>query len=737
MKGDVSGAEQTTFNDASWRQLDVPHDWSIEGPYDKANPTSRGGGYLPAGVGYYRKTFSLDDTYKGRKVSIEFDGVMANSDVWINGFHLGKRPYGYSSFAYDMTDHLNYEKGKTNVLTVKADNTEQPASRYYRGAGIYRHVRLVATNPVHFDHWSVFVTTPQVSAQKAIINVKSKVVNQSTSAGDYTIETTILDASGKTVKTISSKQKVAAGKTVDVSHNIEVTSPQLWSFDKPTLYKAVTKIRNTKAVVDEDAATFGIRNARFEAATGFWLNDKNIKLKGACLHHDGGAVGAAVPLGVWKRRLANLREAGVNAIRTAHNPVAPEFLDLCDQMGFAVMDENFDTWTAAKPNGERGYNLYFTEWWDKDTRDMVMRDRNHPSIVIYSVGNEIHDDLDSPEGFKKYKDQQDLIHQLDGTRPVTMALFRPGTSKVYNNGFAAKMDVVGQNYRENELVAAHEAHPDWKVIGTENGHPLSAWLPLRDNAYMAGQFLWAGYDYLGEAVWPNTTSGSGLFDRIGSWKAISLQRQSWWSDKPVVHIVRREENAGAGGWVANWTPSDFGTYDDARLQVYSNCDEVELFLNGKSLGVKPKPKDDSPRNWEVPFDKGSLKAIGKNNGKEVVSEELKSAGPPAKIILTTDQSSLTNNFDDVAFVTAKIVDANGITCSNEDTRIKFTIDGAGVIEALDNGNLSSHDMYKATEYAAYHGKCLALIKAKGSDGKITVKASAAGLSDGSVTIAVK
>jgi beta-galactosidase len=737
-KGDASGAEQTTFNDASWRQLDVPHDWSIEGPYDKNNPTSRGGGYLPAGIGWYRKSFTLDDSYKNKKVSIEFDGVMSNSDVWINGYHLGKRPYGYSSFSYDLTDHLNYGKGKTNEIAVKADNTEQPASRYYRGAGIYRHVRLVATDPVHFEHWGVFVTTPQISAQKATVNVKSKIANQSAAAGDYTIETTILDASGKTVKSAQSKQKIPAGKTADVSQDIEVANPQLWSFEHPNLYKAVTKIRNAKSIVDDDATTFGIRNARFEAATGFWLNDKNIKLKGVCLHHDGGAVGAAVPLGVWKRRLANLKEVGVNAIRTSHNPVAPEFLDLCDQMGFAIMDETFDTWEAKKPNGEMGYNLYFKEWWDKDTRDMVMRDRNHPSIVIYSVGNEIHDDLNSPEGFKKYKDQQDLIHGLDGTRPVTMALFRPGSSKVYENGFAATMDVVGQNYRENELVAAHEAHPDWKVIGTENGHLLNAWLPLRDKPYMAGQFLWTGYDYLGEANWPATTNGQGLFDRIGSWKAISLQRQSWWSDKPVVHIVRREENAGAGSFVANWTPTDFGTYDDARVQVYSNCDEVELLLNGKSLGVKSKPADDSPRNWDVPFDEGSLKAIGKNKGKEVATEELKTAGAPAKIILTTDQSSLTNNFDDVAFVTATIVDANGVPCPNEDTKIKFSIDGAGVIEALDNGNINSHDIYKATEYNAYRGKCLAIIKSKGNTGKATVTASAEGLGkSNAVEISIK
>ena len=638
---------------------------------------------------------------------------------------------------YDLTGHLNIGKGKTNVLAVRADNSIQPASRYYTGAGIYRHVKMIATNPVHLDQWSVFITTSQATSQKAVVNVKSKVVNQSSKSADVIVEISILDASGKTVKTAESKQTIAAGKDVDVSQDIEVANPQLWYFDKPVLYKAVTKIHLANSIVDDEINPFGIRTAKFEAATGFWLNDKNIKLKGVCLHHDGGAVGAAVPTGVWRRRLALLKQAGVNAIRTSHNPVAPEFLDLCDQMGFAVMDETFDTWTAKKPNGENGYNLYFTQWWDKDTRDMVLRDRNHPSIVIYSVGNEIHDDLNSPDGFKKYKDQQDLIHLYDGTRPVTMALFRPAVSHAYTSGLAQMMDVVGQNYRENELIAAHEAHPDWKVIGTENTHVLNMWLALRDKPYMAGQFLWTGFDYLGEENWPLTTNTQGLFDRIGTWKPTAYQRQSWWSDKPVVHIVRKDDNAGAGKWVDNWTPTDFGTYDDARIQIYSNCDDVELFLNGKSLGSKHKPADDSPRDWSVPFEKGSLKAVGKNNGKEVATEEYKTAGAPAKIVVSTDQSSLTNNWNDVAFVYATIVDANGVICPNEDSKIKFTIEGNGVVDAVDNGNTSSHDIYQASEYPAFNGRCLALVKTKATSGKIVVKASAANLQNGSATIDIK
>jgi beta-galactosidase len=423
-----------------------------------------------------------------------------------------------------------------------------------------------------------------------------------------------------------------------------------------------------------------------------------------------------------------LREAGVNAIRTAHNPVAPEFLDLCDRMGFLVMDETFDTWTAPKPGGEKGYNLYWSQWWDKDTRDMILRDRNHPSIIIYSVGNEIHDNLNDSTGFKKYKDQQDLIHSIDPSRPVTMALFRPNVSKVYSNGFIEKMDVVGQNYRENELIDIHNLKPTMITIGTENGHGREEWLALRDNPFIAGQFLWVGYDYLGEAFWPSISYNKGLFDRTGGWNTLGLQRQSWWGENPVVHIVRSYDNAGVGELVPNWTPNDFGTYDDARVQVYSNCDEVELFLNGKSLGSKVKPADDSPRAWSVTFEKGSLKAVAKNKGKEAATEELNTAGDPAKLILSVDKSKISRNWDDVVYVTAKVVDAKGIVCPNVDKLISYKVSENGTIIAVDNGNVQSHEAYNTNERSTFHGQTIAIIKSN------AVTASSPELASGSVMI---
>jgi beta-galactosidase len=737
LKADAKGAEAPAFKDAAWKKVAVPHDWSIEGPYDKAAPSGRGGGYLPSGASWYRKTFTLPAGEAGRRVRIEFDGVMANSEVWINGVSLGKRPYGYANFSYDLNKHLKFGKDAVNVIAVRADTSLQPASRYYTGAGIYRHVKLVSTAPVHFGAGGVFVTTPKAAAERATLRLQADVINESAGSGEFVLQTTIVDPAGKTVQRIETKQTVAAGQSATFDQGADLATPQRWSPATPALYRAVTVLRRDGAVLDQQTSTFGIREARFEADTGFWLNGVNMKIKGVCLHHDAGALGAAVPLDAWRRRFALLREAGVNAIRTSHNEVAAEFLDLADSMGFLVMDETFDTWNEAKHNGEQGYNLNFTQWWEADTRAMVVRDRNHPSIILYSVGNEIHDNLNNPAGFQKYKQQQDLVHQLDPTRPVTMALFRPALSKVYENGFVETMDIVGQNYRETELIAAHKAKPARRVIGTENGHTAAAWVAMRDNAFFAGQFLWVGFDYLGEADWPATTYDQGLFDRAGNWKARGLQRQSWWSEQPVVHIVRKNDNGGAGTWVNDWTPTDFDTYDDAKVEVYSNADEVELFLNGESLGVKKKPKTDNPRAWDVTFAKGKLRAVGRNGGKEVASEELVTAGPPARVVLASSRPALGANFDDAAFVTARVVDANGVTNPNAASTITFSMAGPGTLAAVDNGDNNSHASYQAHDCVASQGKCLAVVKANAVGGPITLKASVKGLPDATLNIATQ
>src|SRR5215469_3669118 len=531
LRGDAAGAERPDFDDSAWRKLDVPHDWSIEGPFDQTNPAGGAGAFLPAGIGWYRKHFTAPAAFLKMRGFVGFDGVMANSDVWINGFHVGKRPYGYVSFACELTEHIHWNNAD-NVLAVRVDNSGQPASRWFAGAGIYRHVRLVWQQAVHIERWSTFVTTPKVSAEQATVRVETTVVNQSDAARSVSVAVTVgpdpIRGEGQTIGPRSS------------AHIVREFSirPKLWDLDHPNLEQAVVDVSEGDVILDSETVPFGIREFHFDPATGFWLNGKNFKIKGVCLHHDGGAVGAAVPLDVWEHRLKRLKELGVNAIRCAHNPPAPEFLDLCDRLGFLVMDEMFDCWTVAK--NPYDYHLYFRDWSHQDTADAVRRDRNHPSIILYSAGNEIHDTPKADLAKEILKGLVEVFHANDPTRPVTQALFRPNVSHDYEDGLADMLDVVGQNYRENEILAAHEQKPSRKIIGTENQHGRQVWLALRDNPPYAGQFLWSGIDYLGESrFWPVVANPSGLLDRTGAIKPIGYQRQSWWSSEPMVHITRR------------------------------------------------------------------------------------------------------------------------------------------------------------------------------------------------------
>jgi len=758
LKADSPGAEQPQFDDSAWRKLDVPHDWSIAGPFSETNRTGGAGGFLPSGVGWYRKHFLLPDTFSNRCAFIEFDGVMANSDVWINGFHLGHRPYGYVSFSYELNGHLNF--GGDNVIAVRTDTSEQPASRWYSGAGIYQHVRLVVTDRVHIEHWGVFVSTPQVSATQATVHVQTTVTNQSDSERPIFVQVSLLDPDGKNAGSVASySQTLAAGKSSQVDQDIIVTNPQLWNLDKPALYHAQVAVEygmngpisytKTK-LLDNEATAFGIREFYFDADTGFWLNGKNFKIKGVCLHHDGGAFGAAVPLGVWEERLKTLKSLGVNAIRTAHNPPAPEFLDLCDRMGFLVMDEMFDCWTVAK--NPYDYHLYFNEWSKTDERDTIRRDRNHPSIILYSVGNEIHD---TPKAELAKGILQGLVavaHEADPTRPVTQALFRPNVSHDYDDGLADMLDVVGQNYRENEILAAHEQKPSRKIIGTENRHERTVWVALRDNAPYAGQFLWSGIDYLGESRrWPVVAAGSGLLDRSGAPKPMAFERQSWWSDQPMVFITRRIAPNAAGptdpGYepaqqdalrrppvlFPDWTPKN-STPHDENVEVYSNCKEVELFLNDKSLGSKALNADASPRIWKVACTPGTLKAVARNNGHVVATDELRTAGAPAKIVLTANRDQLPSDWNEVAFVRATVVDAHGVLVPSATNLITFKVSGPGVIAAVDNADNASHEPFPAGERHAFQGRCVAFVKASAPSGKIVLTASAPGLESGSITL---
>ena len=757
LQADAPGAETNNFDDATWQKLNLPHDWSIAGPFSETNKTGGAGAFLPSGVGWYRKHFSLPETDSGKSVSIEFDGVMANSDVWINGFHLGHRPNGYVSFSYELTGHLNF--GGDNVLAVRADTSAQPASRWYSGAGIYRHVRLVTTEPVHIVENGVFISTPQISAEQATVHVQTIVTNQSDSAIEIFAGVCLLDPDGKNLGvTPTVSETLAAKKSEQVDQDFIVKNPQLWNLNKPTLYRAMVTVLHGHSVplgetfnsiakpLDSETNSFGIRDAHFVADTGFWLNGKNFKIYGVCLHEDGGAFGAAIPLSVWETRLTTLKSLGVNAIRAAHNPPAPEFLDLCDRMGFLVMDEFFDCWTRGKNPAD--YHLFFSKWSHTDERDAILRDRNHPSVILYSVGNEI---LDTPQAEKAKKILTGLVavaHAADPTRPVTQALFRPNVSGDYTNGLADLLDVIGTNYRDNELLAAQRAQPGRKIIDTEQKHGRQSWLDLRDNPSLAGQFLWVGVDYLGEAgKWPRIGYAGGLLDRTGAVKPMAFERQSWWAGAPMVRIVRRvaandlmPSDPGYGGkelftqvQFPDWTPKDLSPHDE-NVEIYSNCKEVELFLNGQSLGVKNLNADARPRNWMVPFTPGILKAVARNDGKIVATDELRTAGKPAKIILSTETKTLAPGFDNVAIVRAKITDADGIEIPRAADLITFKISGPGVIACVDNGDNVSHELFQTDSRSAFQGECIAFVKTTAAAGEITLTATAAGLTGGSLSI---
>ncbi|HVF42274.1 MAG TPA: glycoside hydrolase family 2 TIM barrel-domain containing protein, partial [Pyrinomonadaceae bacterium] len=490
---------------------------------------------------------------------------------------------------------------------------------------------------------------------------------------------------------------------------------------------------------------FGIREFKFEPATGFWLNGRNFKLYGVCLHHDGSAFGAAVPLRVWERRLEVLRRFGANAIRTAHNPPAPEFLDLADRMGFIVMDETFDAWTVAKRPFD--YHLYFEEWSKTDTRDTVRRDRNHPSVVIYSTGNEIHDTPKPDLAKRVLGGLIEVFHREDPTRPVTQALFRPNVSKDYDNGLADMLDVVGQNYREKEILAAYQQKPTRKILGTENTHVREQWLALRDNPPYAGQFLWTGIDYLGESPgWPMVAENFGLLDRTATPRPRAFQRLSWWGTGPTVYAARRVAHAPASptdpGYgldrhpqvlFADWTPRDLAPHEE-EVEVYSNAEQVELFLNGRSLGSKARPSDDAPRNWRVRFEPGTLRAVGTKGGRVVATHELKTAGRPARVVLSADKPTLAHAWDDVVYVEATVVDANWIIVPNASDLITFKASGAGRVVAVDSGDNASHEPFQASQRRAHQGRCFALLKADKPRGRLNVTATAAGLAAGTVSV---
>jgi beta-galactosidase len=749
-QGEVDGASEATFDASEWERVNTPHDWAIAGPFREDAPARGDGGFLPTGVAWYRKAFVAPESLRGRRVVVEFDGVMANSRVYLNGELLGERPNGYVSFQYDLTPYLRYGDAEPNTLAVRTDTSEQVASRWYTGSGIYRHVRLIETDPLHVAHNGIGVSTPEVNAERAVVASTVTVRNDGDAARNYQVRAECVDPSGTVVGAATASAQATAGGKSDTRLTFDLASPQLWDFDTPQLYTLQVSIESDDRRIDQVAVPFGVRTAEFRPDTGFWLNGRNHKLRGVCLHHDGGAVGAAVPLALWRDRLEKLKALGVNAIRTSHNPVAPEFLDLCDTMGIVVMAEFLDCWEGAKRKHD--YAKHFSKWWRRDLADTLRRDRNHPSIVLYSVGNEIRDTHRAEQAKETLKALVDVCHTIDPTRPVTQGLFRPNVTHDYDNGLADLLDVIGTNYRDAELLQAWADNPRRRIIGTEQPHERQNWLLCRDNPQHSGQFLWVGVDYLGESrSWPITTFDSGLIDRTGVLHPRGAERQSWWSSRPVVSVYRREaatESTPADpGYEAvewrrrevlfpDWTPRDAAPHQE-KVEVYSNCEEVELHLNGRSLGVQPLPANAAPRNWTVRYEPGELIAIGRNGDIEVARCRLVTAGPPASVRLTTSRDRLSPDWDDVAMVRAEIVDAAGVRCPRAADLIQFGLEGGGEIVAVDNGSIVDLDPFHSDRRHAYRGRALAVVRATGGGAGLRITADAEGLQQGADSIAIR
>jgi beta-galactosidase len=773
--GDQNSAEKISFDDSNWRILDLPHNWSIEGKYDENEPTGSSGGYLPTGIGWYRRSIEISENDLKKKIFIEFDGIYMNSDVWINEHHLGNYPFGYTSFHYELTPYLKTGK---NIIAVRVDNSPQPNTRWYSGSGIYRHVWLTKKHQLHIAYWGVYVTTPVVTSDSAIVEVNTSISNRTGKDQNFFLESILKNSDGVVITKTKTKFNIESENQETITQKLIIKTPQLWSVNSPNLYKLHTILIDDKNQIDEVVTKVGIRKIEFDTDNGFFLNDEHIKMNGVCLHHDGGAVGAAVPEKVWERRLKLLKEMGCNAIRTSHNPPAPEFLDLCDELGFLVMDEPFDEWRIGKR--KYGYFQYFDEWWQKDLISMIHRDRNHPSIVLWSAGNEIPEQK-TENGHELLKLLVDVFHKEDPTRPVTL-----GCDNIAADGGAATLeflkglDIVGYNYadrwherRELYYSIDRHAHPDWKMIGTEStsnsggirgGYSLGddpkvvkpnynfrmidaeqLWKFVSKHDYVIGDFMWTGIDYLGESVWPAKNDNFGVMDLCGFPKDGYYFYQSQWTSEPMIHLFPHWNWQGREGQII-------------PVLCYTNCEAVELFLNEKSLGEKrlefPRQGNsggwnlyDRPQihpttadlhlQWDVPYSPGTLKAVGKRGGEIVFTKTIQTADQPFAIKLKTDRKTLKSDARDILHVEVQVVDKNDNVVPTANNMIYFTIEGEGKIIGVDNGNPYDHDSYKANKRSVFNGMGLVIIQSTHKSGEIKFVAKSDSLKSAEIKCSVK
>jgi beta-galactosidase len=782
---------QPGFDDGGWRRLNLPHDWGVEGPFDQSLPGETA--KLPwSGVAWYRKHFAVPATDRGRQLYLDVDGAMAYSAVWLNGHFVGGWPYGYSSWRLDLTPFVRF--GAENVIAVRLDNPPE-SSRWYPGGGIYRNVWLVKTAPVHVGHWGTFVTTSDITRDAATVNLKVTVDNRSASDANAAVKTLVYELTpdgrkaGKPVASFAPVSlKVPAGGNSTSGASARVVNPKLWGLKTPNLYAAVTTVEQGGRVVDSYETVFGIRSIKFDASTGFLLNGEHVRLNGVCDHHDLGALGAALNRRALQRQLEILKEMGVNAIRTSHNPPSPELLELCDQMGLVVMDEAFDAWRRAKKKND--YHLIFDDWHEKDLRAQIRRDRNHPSVILWSIGNEIEEQRDA-EGHKVAEELARIVHEEDTTRSVTAAA---NHTEAGYNGFQKIVDVFGYNYHPYEYGKFRASNPSIPLFASETASTVSSrgeyFFPVSDDKskgavnfqvssydlsappwattpdaefkgqdefpYTAGEFVWTGFDYLGEPTpyWddskkmlnftdpaeqqraadelrrlgkvlvPSRSSYFGIVDLAGFKKdRFYLYQARWRPDLPMAHILPH--------W--NW-PERVG--QTTPVHVYTSGDEAELFLNGRSLGRKKKGQYEYRLRWDdVKYEPGELRVVAYKGGKRWAEDVVKTTGPASKLTLRADRASINADGEDLSFVTVSVADKDGLTVPRTKNHIRFELTGPGEIVGVDDGDATSHEPFQAREHNAFNGLCLVIIRTKaGQPGRITLKAQADGLKGAELNI---
>jgi beta-galactosidase len=768
--GDVPGAQDPAFADSSWRTLDLPHDWSIEGEFSEQNPAGVGGGALPGGVGWYRKSFSVPAADSGKVRFIEFDGVYRNSEVWINGAYLGKRPYGYSSFRYELTPHMRYRA--RNVIAVRVDNSQQPNSRWYSGSGIYRHVRLVTSDPMHVDAWGTSITTPVVSADSSHVTIRTSLRNERHVEQPIVLSTVVYDSAGREVAAVSTMGRVPGDSAAELVQDLTISRPVLWSLERPYLYRAVSRVSCGNRLCDTYTTPFGVRSFVFRADSGFFLNGRHVKIRGVCLHHDLGALGAAVNTRAIERQLHIMRAMGVNALRTSHNPPAPELLDLTDRMGFVVMDEAFDMWKKEKTPYD--YHLDWDAWHVRDLSDMVLRDRNHPSVFIWSIGNEVMEQWNNGDSTAApiARELAGIVRALDPTRPITQAA---------NNGspqnpvfHAGALDLLGHNYHHEVWADFPAQYPGAKFVITEAMSALNSrgvyeqpsdsvasyetpynknhgpqpnkdyrlssydnrkafWGSLHEESlrlferypFLSGIFVWQGIDYLGEPTpyeWPARSSYFGVVDLAGFPKDPFYLYQSVWTEQPMLHLLPH--------W--NWTRGD--TID---VWAYTNAEQVELYLNGAFLGVRRKTEPVSHLMWRVAYKPGTLRAVARQNGIVTTTAVVRTTGVPARVALAADRARIRADGEDLSFVTITVRDRRGLAVPTAQPLVRLRISGGARIVGVDNGDEISHTSFQAHQVRLFNGKAVVMVRAGRKAGTATLTAEGRGLAPATVRIELR